>query len=42
MGVIPKKKGIAVFSPALDKRGNSIAGVQVLARLSNKLDLSIF
>lgn len=42
MGVIPRKMGIGVFSPALDKSGNSKAGVQVLSRLSSQLDLSIF
>ena len=42
MGVIPGKMGIGVYSPALDKRGNSVAGVQALARLSKELDLSIF
>lgn len=42
MGVIPRQMGIGVFAPALDRHGNSSAGVQVLARLSRKLDLSIF
>ena len=42
MGVIPRRMGIAVYAPALDKHGNSVAGVQVLARLSNELDLSIY
>lgn len=42
MGIIPHKMGIAVFSPALDKRGNSIAGVKVLEKLSAQMDLSIF
>lgn len=42
MGVIPRNMGIAVYSPALDKRGNSLAGVQTLTRLSKELDLSIF
>ncbi len=42
MGVIPKRMGIGVFAPALDKHGNSKAGVQVLARLSRELDLGIF
>ena len=42
MGVIPRHMGIAVYAPALDKHGNSVAGVQVLARLSNELDLSIY
>ena len=42
MGVIPRRMGIGVFAPALDKHGNSMAGVQVLARLSEALDLNIY
>ena len=42
MGVIPRTMGIGVYAPALDKHGNSMAGVQVLARLSEKLDLNIY
>ena len=42
MGVIPHRMGIGVYAPALDKHGNSIAGVQVLARLSEQMDLSIY
>ena len=42
MGVIPKHMGIGVYAPALDKHGNSIAGVQLLARLSQHLDLNIY
>ena len=42
MGVIPRRMGIGVYGPALDKRGNSIAGIQVLERLSAQLDLSIY
>lgn len=42
MGVIPKRMGIGVYAPALDKHGNSKAGVQVLARLSEEYDLNIF
>ena len=42
LGVIPQRMGIAVFAPALDKHGNSVAGVQALARISNELDLSIY
>jgi len=42
MGVIPKRMGIGVYGPALDKHGNSKAGVQVLAQLSRELDLGIF
>ena len=42
LGVIPKRMGIGVYAPAIDRHGNSVAGVQLLARLSNKLDLSIY
>ena len=42
MGVIPRSMGIGVYAPSLDKHGNSMAGVQVLARLSEKLDLNIY
>lgn len=42
MGVIPRRMGIGVFAPALDKHGNSVAGVQVLVRMSRALDLSIY
>ena len=42
MGVIPRRMGIGVFAPALDKHGNSVAGVQVLAKLSEILDLGIY
>ena len=42
MGVIPRRMGIGVFAPALDKHGNSVAGIEVLVRLSQRLDLSIY
>lgn len=42
MGVIPNKMGIGVFAPALDKHGNSVAGVQMLVKLSQAMDLSIY
>ena len=42
LGVIPNRMGIGVYAPSLDKRGNSVAGVQLLARLSDTLDLSIY
>ena len=41
MGVIPHKMGIGVFAPAIDRQGNSVAGVKALEELSRKLDLSI-
>ena len=42
MGVIPKSMGIGVYAPSLDKHGNSVAGVQLLARLSKHYDLNIY
>ena len=42
MGVVPNRMGIGVFAPALDKRGNSVAGVQMLIRLSRAMELSIY
>lgn len=42
MCVILNRMGIGVFAPALDKHGNSVAGVQMLIKLSEALDLSIY
>ena len=42
LGVIPHRMGLGVFSPALDRHGNSVAGMQALAQLSQTLDLSIY
>ena len=42
LGVIPRRMGIGVYAPALDRHGNSVAGVQILARLSQALDLGIY
>lgn len=42
MASVPRRMGIGVFGPALDAKGNSIAGIQVLQELSKELDLSIF
>ena len=42
MAVVPTKMGIGIYSPALDQKGNSLAGIQVLTRLSQRLYLSIF
>lgn len=42
MGIVPHRMGIGVFAPALDKHGNSVAGMQLLAQLSRELDLSIY
>ena len=42
MAVVPGRMGIGIYSPALDKKGNSIAGIHILRKLSRKLELSIF
>lgn len=42
LAVIPRRMGIGVFSPALDRHGNSVAGVHALAQLSKELDLNIY
>jgi glutaminase len=42
MAVVPGRMGIGVYSPALDEKGNSIAGKRVLEQLSQSLGLSIF
>ena len=42
MASVPEKMGIGVYGPALDKKGNSIAGIKVLEDLSEKLELNIF
>lgn len=42
LSVVPRKMGIGVYGPSLDKKGNSIAGVTLLEDLSNELNLTIF
>lgn len=42
MASVPTKMGIGIYSPALDEKGNSIAGIQLLEKLSRQLYLSIF
>lgn len=42
MGVVPGRMGIGVYSPSLDSKGNSVAGIKAMELLSEKLDLSIF
>lgn len=42
MAVVPNRMGVGIFSPALDKKGNSVAGIKALEMLSRKLSLSIF
>ncbi|MCI9155721.1 MAG: glutaminase A [Lawsonibacter sp.] len=42
MAVVPTRMGIGIFSPGLDDKGNSLAGIKVLERLSQRMYLSIF
>lgn len=42
LATVPSKMGIGIFGPALDVKGNSIAGVRILQSLSEELDLDIF
>ena len=42
MAAVPTKMGIGIYSPALDEKGNSVAGIHLLEKLSNQLYLSIF
>ena len=42
MAVVPTRMGIGIYSPALDSKGNSMAGIHLLERLSKELYLSIF
>ncbi len=42
MAVAPKRFGIGIYSPALDNKGNSFAGIKALEMLSQELELSIF
>lgn len=42
MAVVPNRMGIGIYSPALDKKGNSVAGIKALEMLSKHLELSIF
>ncbi|BAY24336.1 glutaminase [Calothrix sp. NIES-2100] len=42
LAVVPQQMGIAVFSPPLDRRGNSVRGVKVCEELSQQLGLHLF
>ncbi|MCC3357954.1 glutaminase A [Bacillus sp. REN16] len=42
MGAVPGKFGIGIFGPALDEKGNSIAGIKLLELLSKNYNLSMF
>ena len=40
--VVPNQMGICIWSPPLDKVGNSFKGIEVCKRLNSKLKLHIF
>lgn len=42
MAVVPGELGIGIIGPALNDKGNSTAGVQLLRKLSEQYDWSIF
>ena len=42
MAVVPHRMGIGVYSPSLDKKGNSVVGKKILELISQKMELSIF
>lgn len=42
MSVVNKQMGIGIYGPALDEKGNSIAGYETLEWLSNTLNLHLF
>ena len=42
MAVVPTRMGIGLYSPALDGKGNSLAGFKALEMLNGELALSVF
>ncbi len=42
MGSIPHSYGLGIYGPALDEKGNSVAGLKLLEMLSAKYSLSMF
>ncbi len=42
LGVLPGQMGLAVFSPKLDQKGNSVRGVRAFAELSRRFNLNLF
>ena len=41
-GRLSHPHGIGIYSPGLDEKGNSLAGIHVLEELSRKMYLSVF
>ncbi len=42
IAVVPGQMGIAIYSPRIDNRGNSIVGIRALETISSELELNIF
>ncbi|MFD1020649.1 glutaminase A [Thalassobacillus hwangdonensis] len=42
VGTVPGKMGIGIYGPAINKKGNSVAGGRVLRTLSRELCLNLF
>ena len=42
MAIVPGKIGIGIYSPGLNRKGNSLAGIKALELLSQTWELSIF
>lgn len=42
MAVVNRQMGIACYSPRLDRRGNSVRGIEVCTDLANELGLHVF
>lgn len=42
MSVSPGKVGVGIYGPALNEKGSSIAGIELLKKLRNELDIGVF
>ena len=42
LAVVPGRMGVAVFSPRLDSKGNSVRGIQVFQELSRDYGFHVF
>jgi len=42
MVVIPNVMGLAIYSPRVDKRGNTVRGVEFCKKMSHEFNFSIF
>jgi glutaminase len=40
--VVPKVMGMAVFSPPVDRKGNSVRGVKLIEAIADKFNLNVF